>query len=267
MEGWERGDLRVNGVRLRYYRGGGGAPVVLVHGLTDRASYWDRLARALAEDYAVVLYDSRGHGESDPSPGGYTLATLAADLLALGRALGLERPAVIGHSMGGSTAALAAAETPGMFRRVVLEDPVWSSTVRQPSDLEATRDGWRADLLALKQLDRETLMARVRGESPGWADEDYHAWVDSKAAVLPEALDVMPAFARDWLGDARRIDCPLLVLTGEPERGAIVDLAAERMLRDAQPQAAVVRLSGTGHQVRRERFDAYLAAVRSFLAE
>ncbi|HMO55969.1 MAG TPA: alpha/beta hydrolase [Roseiflexaceae bacterium] len=268
MEPWAAADLEIRGVRLRYHRtGGGGEAVVLVHGLTDHGLYWSALARELAHDYDVVFYDSRGHGASGTSPDGYELTTLAADLVALVQALGLQRPALIGHSMGGSTASLAAATTPGLFRALILEDPVWSSgTGGPPLDLNERRLQWREQIRARQQRDRATLLAEVQAESPSWSAEDYERWIDSKLAVRPEALDVMPSLARNWLADAQQIDCPLLVLTGEPERGAIVDPIAEQALLAAQPLARVLRLSGTGHQVRRERFDAYLPAVREFLA-
>jgi len=267
MEGWKDGDVLVNGVRLRYHRSGGDLPpVVLVHGLTDHGWYWAALARALAPAYDVVLYDARGHGESDPSPQGYTLDILAGDLVALVAALGLERPAVIGHSMGGSTASVAAAEHPGLFRCLVLEDPVWPDPSRawDPASLIAS---WRANLLENQATPREALIAKQREAAPGWADEDYELWADSKAAVRPEALEVLASFARPWVEDARRIDCPILVLTGEPARGAIVDEAAEAALLAARPDARVVRMSGTGHQVRRERFAAYRDEVLRFLAQ
>jgi pimeloyl-ACP methyl ester carboxylesterase len=268
MTTWTPKDITIYGVRLRYYRtGGAGRPLVLVHGLTDHSLYWSALARALADEHDVIMYDSRGHGASDPSPDGYALTTLAADLAALVRALKLDRPAVIGHSMGGSTAALAAAENPGLFRAVALEDPVWGGGAGGSVDMEAVRAQWEAQLLGRKGRDRAALLAEVRGESPNWSAEDYELWVDSKLAALPAALAVLPTFVRDWPADARRIDCPLLVLTGEPERGAIVDQRSEQAILAAKPDAKVVRLSGAGHQVRRERFDAYLAEVRRFLAQ
>jgi N-formylmaleamate deformylase len=266
MDGWDTGDVRVNGVRLRYHRSGGALPpVVLVHGLTDHSWYWLALARALAPAYDVVLYDARGHGESDRSPQDYTLAVLADDLVALREALQLEHPAVIGHSMGGSTASVAAAGHPGLFRCLVLEDPVWPDPARAWNPA-ALIPSWHADLLANQGTPREARIARQREAAPGWTEEDYGLWADSKAAVRPEALDVLASFARPWVDDARRIDCPLLVLTGEPKRGAIVDEAAEAALRTARPDVRLVRLSGTGHQVRRERFAAYRDEVMRFLA-
>ena len=268
MEHFTSRDLHPGNVRLRLYRSGHGPAVVLVHGLTDHARYWAPLARALAGEYDVIAYDARGHGLSDPSPNGYHLDLLAADLAALVEALGLMRPAVIGHSMGASTAAIAAATHPGMFRCVILEDPPWRSALpTNMPDMATTRTLWREDLLAMKTMDDAALLARYRAESPGWSDEDYALWVESKKAVNPDALDVLPSFVRLWPEDVRRIDCPLLILTGEPERGALFDPGAEQIVRQVRPDAQVVRIPGAGHQVRREGFVAYLETVRRFLKD
>ena len=268
MEHFTSHDLHLSDVRLHLYRGGHGPAVVLVHGLTDHARYWAPLARALAGEYDVIAYDARGHGLSDPSPNGYHLDLLATDLVALVEALGLTRPAVIGHSMGASTAAIAAATHPGMFRCVILEDPPWRSALpADMPDIATTRAVWREDLLAMKTMDDAALLARCRAESPGWSDEDYALWVESKKAVNPDALDVLPSFVRLWPEDVRRIDCPLLILTGEPERGALFDPGAEQIVRQVRPDAQVVRIPGAGHQVRREGFVAYLETVRRFLKD
>ncbi|MGQ9829816.1 MAG: alpha/beta fold hydrolase [Roseiflexus sp.] len=268
MEHFTSHDLHLSDVRLRLYRGGRGPAVVLAHGLTDHARYWAPLARALAIDYDVIAYDARGHGLSDSSPDGYSLDLLAADLIALVEALGLTQPAVIGHSMGASTAAIGAATHSGMFRCVILEDPPWRSLlpVDMP-DMATARTTWQEDLLAMKAMDDAALLARCRAESPGWSDEDYALWVESKRAVNPDVLDVLPSFVRLWSEDVRRIDCPTLILTGDPERGALFDFGAEQIVRQLHPDVQIVRIPGVGHQVRREGFVAYLDAVQHFLQD
>lgn len=69
---WATNDVLANDVRIRYYRTGGeGPPVVLAHGITDSGLCWTALAEELQQDYDVVMYDARGHGESE-DPGGGT---------------------------------------------------------------------------------------------------------------------------------------------------------------------------------------------------
>jgi pimeloyl-ACP methyl ester carboxylesterase len=202
---------------------------------------------------------------SNPALDGYYLDLLATDLTALVEALRLTRLAVIGHSMGASTAAIAAATHPSMFRCVILEDLPWCSTLpANMLDVATTRTLWREDLLAMQTMDNAALLSQCRAESPGWSDEDYALWVESKKAVNPDALDILPSFVRLWPEDVRWIDCPLLIPTSEPERGALFDASTEQIVQRMRPDVQVVRIPGAMHQVRREGFVAYLNCATFF---
>lgn len=88
---------------------GDGPPVLLVHGITDRRTLFAPLVDRLAPTHTVVRFDLRGHGESTPSPVGDPFV-LAEDLEAVCRAVGVTRPAIVGHSLGGFLAAVHAAK-------------------------------------------------------------------------------------------------------------------------------------------------------------
>ena len=89
-----------------HYRdwGGTGQPVVLLHGPASTSHIWDLVAPILADDYAVVALDQRGHGLSAKPDYGYDFGTVGSDLLALIEAKGMERPLIVGHSWGGDVA-------------------------------------------------------------------------------------------------------------------------------------------------------------------
>jgi len=97
--------IEANGIRQHYWRTGNRTKpaLVLCHGITDNGLCWTPVARALEADYDVIMLDARGHGLSDAPESGYATADLAADLAAFIHALDLEKPAVLGHSMGGAT--------------------------------------------------------------------------------------------------------------------------------------------------------------------
>src|SRR4051794_13875116 len=100
-------------------------PVVLLHGLTSSAETWDELAAALSDRARIITVDQRGHGAS-PRPGVYGFALMRDDLLTTLERLGLlsaRRPVLVGHSMGGVVAYLAAQARPDAFAALVLEDP------------------------------------------------------------------------------------------------------------------------------------------------
>src|SRR5881296_747220 len=111
------GRASVNGIAMSYVDwGGGGAPVVLVHGPGGNGRWWDGVARRLAPRRRVLAPDLRGHGDSDKPETGYDLMTLATDLLAFLSALGLERAALCGHAAAGKMILLAAALAPERVR-------------------------------------------------------------------------------------------------------------------------------------------------------
>ncbi len=105
----ERGETTTgDGARLAWRRAGTGPPLVLVHGITDDLASWDPLVGPLSRSHTVVRYDQRGHGASSRTPP-YELERLAADLVELVTDLGLDRPVLVGHSLGGLVVTAAAA--------------------------------------------------------------------------------------------------------------------------------------------------------------
>lgn len=92
-----------DGVRIAWERVGAGEPVVLVHGLTECGGAWSPIVDHLAPDREVVLVDLRGHGGSTGAAS-YDIGEMAADVVAVIGELGLGRPDVVGHSLGGVVA-------------------------------------------------------------------------------------------------------------------------------------------------------------------
>jgi pimeloyl-ACP methyl ester carboxylesterase len=99
--------------------------IVMAHGLfTNMAVYYFRIAPMLASRFRVVLYDLRGHGQSERCAGGYTVAEMSMDLAAIADALGVGRAYVVGYSFGGLVALGAALSWPERFgERLALIEP------------------------------------------------------------------------------------------------------------------------------------------------
>src|SRR5262249_60651597 len=93
--------VRVNGIRMFYEETGGGEPLILIMGFGGDHLAWAFQVRALAEHYRVVTFDNRGAGQSDAPEPAYTIRTMADDTAGLMAGLGIERPHVVGVSMGG----------------------------------------------------------------------------------------------------------------------------------------------------------------------
>ncbi len=115
-----------DGVTLRGEVAGEGAPVLLLHGLTATRRYVVHGSRTLERGgFRVAQYDARGHGESSPAPGRhlYDYDLLAADAVAVLDALGVERAALVGQSMGSATAVAVALRHPERVAALAIITP------------------------------------------------------------------------------------------------------------------------------------------------
>ncbi len=268
MSDWKPGDVIANGVKIHYHRTGGDGPrIVLLHGITDNGLCWTRLVRALEADYDCIMVDARGHGLSDAPAEGYGPDDHAADVCGLIAALDLGKPVLIGHSMGASTAAHTAARYPERVGAVVLEDPPWFAEPPIPSDPKAALAEWQAGIAANKARSVDELIALCREQSPTWDEVEWLPWAESKRQVDPRVVGFAGGWARRWQDVARLITCPALLLTADPERGAIVRPEVAREAAGLMRDCRVVHIPGAGHNIRREQFEQFLAAVRGFLRE
>ncbi|HOU91565.1 MAG TPA: alpha/beta hydrolase [Polyangiaceae bacterium] len=281
----------------------GAAParVLFAHGISDDGRCWDPIVTALWASHPgavdAVAYDARGHGRSQPlgcagSPGALgragadhlappraatvppapaTLARLADDLIAVAGALGLERPLLVGHSMGAMTAALAEARAPGLARGLLLEDPP-SPWAPLPGPLPAAvargeeRPPLPTWLAALRGRAPAEIAAEGRRERPGWPEDELAPWAAAKSAVAADVGWLFLSLREDWSRDLARVGCPVLVLAGDPARGGLLPPNDAARLVALFGAGSLERVSGAGHNVRRDARPAFLAALRRTLA-
>ena len=115
--------VEAGGLRFHYRDWGGtGEPLLLLHGLASNARIWDLTAPLLSGRFRVIALDQRGHGLSDKPDGGYDFASITGDVAAFVQALGLERPALVGHSWGANVALQFAADRPEGVSALALVD-------------------------------------------------------------------------------------------------------------------------------------------------
>jgi 3-oxoadipate enol-lactonase len=114
--------MTVDGARLFYrFDGRSDGPVlVLSNSLGTDLSMWEPQIEALAQHFRILRYDSRGHGNSDVSPGPYDIALLGRDVLALLDGLGLERVHFCGLSKGGMVGMWLGTNAPERVERLIL---------------------------------------------------------------------------------------------------------------------------------------------------
>ena len=271
MTAWSEGNVQANGITIHYHRTGGNSKpfLLLLHGITDSGLCWSRAAHDLEDSYNVIMTDARGHGHSGTSATAFSIALLADDAAAVIRALNLEKPYVWGHSMGAITAAMLAASYPDLVRAVVLEDPpLMDKPLFETGGEQQEQYGWQW-LFELRALPREERIARGFALNPNWAKEEIIPWADSKAElnidILEHALAAV-SNAAPWREVISRIECPILLITGDPELHAIVTPETAQEAEHLWKNGELVHISGAGHNIHRDRYDETMTAVRAFLS-
>jgi aminoacrylate hydrolase len=112
--------IAIGDCQLFYERQGAGFPVILISGLSGFGSFWRDQIPVFAKRYEVITHDHRGIGQSDHCRISYTVDRMAADVVELMDALGVERAHVVGHSTGGAIAQILAIDHPRRLASVVI---------------------------------------------------------------------------------------------------------------------------------------------------
>lgn len=261
-----------DGLRLHYLEWGvAGAPLVLlVHGSSAHAHWWDLLAAALAQDFHLVAVDLRGHGDSaHAEPPNYTLESYASDVAALVRHLGAPSVRIVGHSLGALVAAVFAARSPVPVAALVLVD------VR----LGGKRRGERPFLDRLRQFphpvyaSREEAVRRFRLLPSGTAAapetlaraaaHGLRETADGRLTLKFDRNTLRDDIARDVRPELASLRCPILYV-----RGAKSALAPHKAAEEAQavaPQTRIAEIENAHHHVMLDNPAAFESAVRRFL--
>lgn len=253
-------DFRVAGPTgdLRLVDTGGGGktlPVVFVHGLAGNASHWQaQLEHLAAQGRRGIALELRGHGGSTlPHPEDYTLESLAGDVSAVVRGLGLRRFVLVGHSVGAGVALVAAGESPRQVAGLFLVDPM--------TDSQQSPDAQRESFIA--SLDAPDVAQAVRQD---WAqmagpraDVRERLLADLDATPLRAVVGAQRSMARfDLKAALARYPGPKFSLVA-PDNDAPSSL---HRLSDDVPHQVV---QGAGHWIHLDHPDAVNAALDAFL--
>lgn len=263
--GWSSGTVSANGITLQYYRTGDGTlpPLVLSHGFTDNGLFWTDMAHALEKDYDVIMYDLRGHGFSDAPQTGYRLDDYVADAVGLIRALKLKRPVIIGHSLGGSIAAILAIQHPDIPRKIILIDPpgVAEPLFENRDEKDQALAWYKGDIKRLQRMSLKRLLKEADYRHPDISKANQIRWADTKAQMQPQIVDTivnLPPLRNEW----PKLFTPTLIIRADADEET---RQKESKLVSPLPNIKIVYIEGTGHIVHMDQPDATLSAIRSFL--
>lgn len=287
IPGFALRDVETGGVSIRAAVGGGGPPLLLLHGHPQNHATWHKVAPALARHFTVVAADLRGYGDSSKPPGGddhanYAKRAMARDQVELMARLGFDRFVVVGHDRGGRVAHRMALDHPERVERLAVLDIAPTATMYARTDKEfATRYFWWFFLIQPFDLperligaDPEYFLRRhIDGQirTPGAVDEavfrDYLRCYSDPATRHAICEDYRAAAGIDLEHDAADAECritaPLLALWGA--RGVVGQLYD--VLATWREKAADVRGRALecGHGLQEEAPDETAAEILAFL--
>lgn len=284
--GWSDGFVYANGARLHYYRAvpqPGKPVVVMVHGVTDNGLSWATLTEDLQTSYDIYMLDARGHGLSDPFTDADTGETLIKDVVGFVRAMNLNKPILMGHSMGAATVMRLGADYADLPRAVVMLDPLLGRLppaagapagpaganpatpppARRPGSVSMF--GAPETLVAQNNDSFEDLLAACGRQSPLWDPVDCQYWALSKkqyhgpySATQAQAMRGTMAI-EDALA---RITAPALILKADapPEVRAANQKAASVM-----KSGRLVHIDGSGHNLHHDKRARTVQLLTEFL--
>ena len=197
---------------------------------------------------------------------------MGRDVASLIVALGLKNLVLCGHSMGAMVAFQTAVRFPGLVTSLVLEDPAWF----MPSSLapifsENPQDNPMAQWVeSLKKTTLDDLLEGYRKDHPDWDTDLIRAMAESKKQLDPHAWSVIfPRMGGDrwpWHQTLGTLKQPLLLITGNPERGAIVTPEMADKILSLKGDTQIERFENAGHLIRFDEPERFLEALNLFLA-
>ena len=244
--------VHANGIRQHYLRYGGQAgaraqrdAVIIVPGITSPAVTWGFVGERFGQQFDTYVLDVRGRGLSQAGADlDYSLDAQAADVIAFAAALGLQRYAIVGHSMGARIGIRAAGSKPAGLTHLVLVDPPVSGPGRRPYPSQLP---WYIDSIRLAQqgIDAEGL----RAFCPTWTEDQLRLraqWLHTcdERAILAS----FNGFHEDDIhADLPQVAVPALLMTAG--RGDVIRAEDVQEMRTLLPALLVAHVANAGHMI------------------
>jgi pimeloyl-ACP methyl ester carboxylesterase len=258
-------------VTLNFVEGpAGGAPLVLVHGLSYRWQSWLPVMPTLALRWQLYALDLRGFGRSGRAPGAYRAVDYAQDVVAFLRGVVGRPAAVVAHSLGAVVAVAVAAEAPELVRALALEEPplgiFGEESMRGRREYEAYR---RQRDLALGGPSLDEAVTQLGQLMPS-ADP---VEVRSRAvALLQRDPEVVTFFLEDRAKEGLeldrrlgRISCPVLLLQGNVALGGALEDERAARARSLLADCSFRHFPEVGHGIHAEEPFAFCRVVADFV--
>ncbi|WP_298040670.1 alpha/beta fold hydrolase [uncultured Microbacterium sp.] len=218
---------------------------LLVHGLGSSGALMWRLGEAMADaGWHAVAIDLRGHGAA-PRTQDYSIAAYAADLRGTRPDRGASWDAVIGHSLGGASATVAAASDPEWTKKLVLIDPAIFVAGRDSSIIRRSQERAFAD----------NRIELVREEHPHWHPQDHELKIDAVARTSRWAVEQTSAQNAPWdvRTEAARLAIPTHIIGADPDVYSLFTGDTAQQVLDTNPLITMSVVADAGHSPHRDR--------------
>jgi pimeloyl-ACP methyl ester carboxylesterase len=241
----------------------GKPPVLLLHGFGDSGECWMPTVQALKDDFDVIIPDLPAHGKSKLSLAGSEL-DLSNWLIELIHKLNYTKLRIIGHSIGASTAAQAAATTQGLITTLILLDPPWTMPTDRLSPPPTRRlrlpiqDICHAPLQDIMQIGQEC--------NSNWSDIDLTHWAAAKQELDQRIFACQPKF-EPWTAVVERIRTCCLLVYGDNLQGGRVTPSGIEMIQRINPNIQTVKIDGAGHYIHFDKPGELMRLVTRFLSD
>lgn len=248
--------LEINGIRLAYDRRGKGKPLVLLHGYPLDHHLWDEVVPLLEDQFDIILPDLRGFGRSSTLDSFYTMEDIASDIVGLLDSLGIQKAAIVGHSMGGYVALAFARLYPGRVTGLgLVSSQLLGDTPARRDDRFKTAaevaDKGTASVVET-MTPKFTSDPRLQEFARNSMERQQPAAYIGALKAMGERMDSTPLLAS--------INYPVVIVHGDADNLIPIDRARE--VKAALPSAYLVEIGGAGHMPMMEAKEKTAEALR-----
>lgn len=259
--------ISINNLTVSYSdHGSDDAPVIIfIHGFPLNKSMWDMQVEALKENYRVIAYDIRGHGNSDPGIDEFFIELFVNDLLRFMEKLGIEKAILCGLSLGGYIALNAVLKYPGRFDGLILNDTqciadtpkikenrcmaiirIMKNGVEQYAD-EIIENLFARESFTNKKNEIAAVTEMIRSTTKQSLCNTLHALAERK-----ETCDRLP-----------EINIPVLIMVGKEDK--ITPIAAAQQMHENIRDSTLKIIQHAGHVTNLENPTAFNFQLVKFL--
>jgi esterase len=251
-------------MQLHYKSSGEGPALIILHGLFGSSDNWLSIAKELSADYTVYLPDQRNHGRS-PRSDQFDYAGMSQDLLEFIEEHQLDKPMIMGHSMGGKTAMYFALRHPDKLSKLIVVDiaprhyPVHHDTIiqgLQSVDIANIRSRQEADEQLARYEPHPTVRMFLLKNL--YREGDSFAWRINLPVISAQIENVGEAMS------GGPVTNPTLFINGV--KSDYIRPEDMELIHRLFPNAEHEEIAGAGHWVHAEKPEEFLKVVRKFIA-